>query len=251
MTSENENKSAISQDISQVDPDSSKPVRYHGFADPKVNAKARERSLATRRKRQQKIMDVLPGRTQNLESTELTGQEVEPMADLVSGFTPTIIQMQVLAVALSMEHGDSMRHWFKVIGHNRNTWYHWIKNPLFVEWWNKAWEKGLTQYRSEWIAIGLKNMAIDKDYWKEMGSRIFDFIPKIAVKEEKTEDEEKLTKELLDLYTDINKERKMKTVDGEVVEVTPLTDEEQVDKELTELNKHVSDEGDKNASSNA
>jgi len=197
-----------------------------GFSDPEINKKAQEKSLATRRSRKEsKLAKLLEeeAKTENLPAV-VDEKDVESFKDITPGFAPTINQLKVLAVALSLEHGSSIRSWFKAVGLNRNDWYGWIRNPNFVSWWNKSFTKGIEQYRGEWIAIGLKRMnnLLDPNafnYWKNVGEKIFGYISEIKVKQDKTPEEEELVNELLKLVKRENIYGEAKQIDGEVIEI--------------------------------
>jgi len=192
-----------------------------GFNDPETNKKAQEKSLATRRaKKNTQLMKLFDD---DIPPTPVDQLSAESFKELLPGFQPSLAQLKILAVALSLEHGDSIRGWFKAAELNRNDWYIWIRNPDFTTWWNKSFNKGIEQYRGEWVAIGLRRMnSNDPDrfnYWKAVGEKIFGFITELKVKQDKSPEEEQLTKELLELVKDVNMERNMKQVDGEVIDI--------------------------------
>jgi len=192
-----------------------------GFNDPETNKKAQEKSLATRRaKKNTQLMKLFDD---DIPPTPVDQLSAESFKELLPGFQPSLSQLKILAVALSLEHGDSIRGWFKAAELNRNDWYIWIRNPDFTTWWNKSFNKGIEQYRGEWVAIGLRRMnSNDPDrfnYWKAVGEKIFGFITELKVKQDKSPEEEQLTKELLELVKDVNMERNMKQVDGEVIDI--------------------------------
>jgi len=215
-----------------------------GFDNPEVRKKAMEESLKTRnRNRTSKFATLVEGEKDSDENLPVAvgEKDVESLRDVYPGFMPSISQLQILAIALSLDHGDSIRGWFKAAGQNRNEWYYWLKNPEFIAWWNKAFIKGIEQYRSEWLAIGLRRMnSNDPDrfnYWKNVGEKIFGFVAELKLKTDKSPEEEELTKELLELVKDVNKERNMKQIDGQVIDVVQLSkDVEGVD-EVNETKK--------------
>ena len=75
-----------------------------GFNDPETNKKAQEKSLATRRgKKNNQLMklfddDIIP--------TPVDQLSAESFKELLPGFQPSLSQLKILAVALSLEHGD-------------------------------------------------------------------------------------------------------------------------------------------------
>lgn len=197
-----------------------------GFDNPEVRKKAMEESLKTRNRNRTAKFDTLLEKKDSDENLPVTVSEkdVESLKSIYPGFMPSLAQLQILAIALSLDHGDTIRGWFKAAGLNRNTWYEWLKNPEFIAWWNKAFIKGIEQYRSEWLAIGIRRMnSNDPDrfnYWKNVGEKIFGFVAELKLKTDKSPEEEELTKELLELVKGVNIERGMKQIDGEVIDVT-------------------------------
>ena len=80
-------------------------------------------------------------------------------------FQPTGPQIQVLCVYLeSMANCErldavSPTDMLAPLKRDKSNWYHWIKNPAFLNWWNKAIEEyfsghGLTEVHQA-IATGL------------------------------------------------------------------------------------------------
>ena len=123
----------------------------------------------------------------------------------VPGFVPTRSMVRLLEAAITSDK-CSKKDWCDRAGIPRSTMYMWTKNPLFVEWFNKCYEQAVLQYRSEWIAIGLKKMRDDFNYWKAMGEKVFGFLEKVSVKHEteKSELEKELDRELYQLITGMN-----------------------------------------------
>lgn len=154
--------------------ESERPVGKPGFLDPDVRKRAMERSLAVRR-------GEVPAE-----------QKVE--------FVPSKNQLSILRIALDLDSGDSVRGWFAKAGINRGAWFEWNKDPQFREWWKKEFAEGIKEYETKWVLIGLKKMSKDFRYWNEIGKKIFGFIDKVAIKEEKSPEEQALVRELLDLF---------------------------------------------------
>jgi len=212
-----------------------------GFNNPETRKKAMEASLNTRnRNRETKFGNILKDNPDNL-PVLVSEKDVESLKDIHPGFIPSVSQLQILAIALSLDHGDSIREWFRAAGLNRNSWYYWLSNPGFVVWWNKAFLRGIEQYRSEWISIGLKRMnSNDPDrfnYWKNVGEKIFGFIAELKVKTDKSPEEEELTKELLELVSGINQDKNMKQIDGQVIDVEQLSKDVEGVEEINETKK--------------
>src|SRR3990172_7305812 len=146
--------------------------RGPGFLDPEVRKRAMEASLAKRR-------GLVPTSPKD--------------------FVPSKNMLQILRIALELDSGDSVRGWFAKAGLNRGSWFVWQENPAFKTWWKKEFAEGVKEYETKWILTGLKKMTKDFRYWNEMGKKIFGFIDKIAIKEEKSPEEEILYTELLGL----------------------------------------------------
>lgn len=51
---------------------------------------------------------------------------------------------------------------------DRSTWYLWIKNPKFVDWYDTEYSKGLKANRWKLNAIGMKRAKNDHKYWQDM-----------------------------------------------------------------------------------
>jgi hypothetical protein len=160
------------------------PVKQPGFMDPEVRKRAMEQSLAVRR-------GEVP-------------EKVQP-------FQPSKSMLRILEIALQLDSGDSVRGWFAKAGLSRGAWFEWQKNPQFREWWKKEFAEGVKEYETKWILIGLKKMSKDFRYWNEVGKKIFGFIDKIAVKEEKSPEEQALYAELLGL---IQSYKGVKNIEG-------------------------------------
>jgi hypothetical protein len=154
----------------EIDPE--KLNHVPGFLDPEVRKRAQEKSLAVRR-------GEVPAKP-------------EP-------FLPSKNMLTILKIALDLDSGDSVRGWFAKAGLSRDAWFRWQENPEFRAWWKKEFMDGVKEYESKWILIGLKKMSKDFRYWNEIGKKIYGFIDKIAVKEEKSPEEAALYTELLGL----------------------------------------------------
>ena len=155
-----------------------------GFLNPEVRKRAMEQSLAVRR-----------------------GE----VPDKIPAFQPSKSMLRILEIALQLDSGDSVRGWFAKAGLNRGAWFEWQKHPEFRDWWKQSFALGVKEYETQWILIGLKRMTKDFRYWNEIGKKIFGFIDKIAVKEEKSPEEQALVQELLGL---IQSYKGVKTIEG-------------------------------------
>ena len=162
-----------SEEPAFVTPSEASEVGKPGFLDPEIRKRAMAQSLAVRR-----------------------GE----VPDKIPPFQPSKSMLRILEIALQLDSGDSVRGWFAKAGLARGAWFEWQKNPAFREWWKKEFAEGIKEYETKWILIGLKKMNKDFRYWNEVGKKIFGFIDKITVKEEKSPEEAALYTELLGLF---------------------------------------------------
>ena len=185
-SSRTDNNIGTENKVSEQEPNLEKLKRGPGFQNPEVRERAMKNSQATRAR---------------LQEGNLTHLSVDSVASYAEdgSFTPTKDMVRVLAVALNIDSGNKIKSWFQTIGLHRNTWYAWQKIEGFPEWWNRAYMKGLETYSSEWIKIGIKKMHKDVKYWLAMGKLAFGFIEKVAVKTEKTPDEQVITNQILQI----------------------------------------------------
>jgi hypothetical protein len=165
-------ESLVSEEPLELIEESHELHRGPGFLDPEVRKRAMEASLAKRR-------GLVPASPKD--------------------FVPSKNMLQILRIALELDSGDSVRGWFAKAGLNRGSWFTWQENPAFRVWWKKEFAEGVKEYETKWILTGLKKMTKDFRYWNEMGKKIFGFIDKIAIKEEKSPEEAALYTELLGL----------------------------------------------------
>ena len=205
-------------------PNLEKLNRSVGFQNKKVREKAMKNSQATRSR---------------IKEGNLTPISIEGVAAYAEdgSFTPTKDMVRVLAVALNIDSGNKIKGWFGDVGLHRNTWYAWQKIDGFSEWWERAYMKGLTTYSSEWIKIGIKKMHKDVKYWLAMGKLAFGFIEKVAIKNEKTPEEEELTNQLLKLVIGTNKLRDLQDA-SKTITLSP--------EDIKELNEDFTEERNEN-----
>jgi hypothetical protein len=82
-------------------------------------------------------------------------------------------------------------------------------------------------YTSEWLITGFKRMRKDDangyKYWHDVGERILGYIQKVEVKETKTPEEDQLTKELLELISNVNAAVPKKLEKAEVIDISEET----------------------------
>jgi len=201
--------------------------KNYGFSDPATLKKAMAASAITRRK----------GKTDEL-SMPFKPEEYTKLAEQgCEDFEPTVNMLLVLRHALSLDAGTSRRSWFAKAGVHRNTWYEWIKVPGFSEWWKQSIIKGFKDYEGEWVSIGVRKMRKDTKTWIAMGELFFKYAKTLEVKDNKSPEEEALTKELMELVTGMNLERKSKIIElvKEDTETNGVrTSKEEIQKEITE-----------------
>ena len=83
-------------------------------------------------------------------------------------FEPTPSMIKWLDSAMKLGYMASITDVSRESKVERTNWYKWIENPLFVEWWNKLWQKHLHSQRWKLDAIGMKKAESDYQYWKDM-----------------------------------------------------------------------------------
>lgn len=207
--------------------------RNYGFSDPATLQKAMAASAITRRK----------GKTDEL-SMPFKPEDYKQIAEQgYEDFEPTVNMLLVLRHALSLDAGTSRRSWFAKAGVHRNTWYEWIRVPGFSEWWKQSIIKGFKDYEGEWVSIGVRKMRKDTKTWIAMGELFFKYAKTLEVKDNKSPEEETLTKELMELVTGMNLERKSKII--ELVK-EPLDQEEITESQFELLKDELNKEGEIN-----
>ena len=206
--------------------------KNYGFSDPATLKKAMAASAITRRK----------GKTDEL-SMPFKPEEYTKLAEQgYEDFEPTVNMLLVLRHALSLDAGTSRRSWFAKAGVHRNTWYEWIRVTGFSEWWKQSIIKGFKDYEGEWVSIGVRKMRKDTKTWIAMGELFFKYAKTLEVKDNKSPEEETLTKELMELVTGMNLERKSKIIEL----VKEPSDQEEITESQFELLKDEFKEGEVN-----
>lgn len=85
-------------------------------------------------------------------------------------FRPSAKQEKWLDTAISLET-DEITKIAEECEIDRTTWYHWLKTPGFIDWFNAEWDKRLKGHAWKLDAIGMKNAKRDFNYWKGMMQR--------------------------------------------------------------------------------
>lgn len=143
-------------------------------------------------------------------------------------FYPTKNMWIVLRVALDPESGDTPAHWMRIVGVSRSVWYQWKQIAGFLEWWKSEWDKGIMEFRQDWIRIGLRRMrssGMDAyKYWAAMGEKVFGYVQKLDLKVDKSPEEKALIEELQKIFLSQKKLSLARIVDAEatVVEDDPI-----------------------------
>jgi hypothetical protein len=86
-------------------------------------------------------------------------------------FEPTPLMLKWLDTAIDLGYTASITDVAEASEINRGTWYLWVKDPKFVEWWDSQWQKYLTLNRWKLDAIGMKQAERNFDYWHDMMER--------------------------------------------------------------------------------
>lgn len=86
-------------------------------------------------------------------------------------FQPTPHMIVWLDAALKSET-DEIAVIAKNCNMSRNSWYRWVRNPKFIEWFDAEWDKKIKSYAWKLDAIGMKNAKRDYNYWKAMQHRV-------------------------------------------------------------------------------
>lgn len=182
-----------------------------GFHNPEVKKKAEAASKEALKQR---------GSTSYLVTQEPDYKKY--VGHTVDTFRPTKNMLEVMAIALTFE-STRISEWMKEAGLSRVAWYGWVRIPGFKEWWNSNFQTAVKSYENEWLTIGIKKMRLDFRYWESMGEKLFGYIKQLKVEKTGSEDENKLTSELLKLFESVNAERGARPIKipGEVIELTP------------------------------
>jgi len=92
-------------------------------------------------------------------------------------FKPTKKMMKWMFTTFELGYDASLTQIAEESGLSRDSWYKWLNNPGFVEWWDGQWQQLLRQNRWKLDAIGLKNAKDKYSYWKDMMNRTGNTIP--------------------------------------------------------------------------
>lgn len=95
-------------------------------------------------------------------------------------FKPTKHMVKWLDEAMKLGHTASITEVAEKSGVDRTTWYSWVKNPLFVEWWDFQWKQHLKINRWKLDSIGMKKAQSDYAYWKDMMERVGNIKPQAS-----------------------------------------------------------------------
>ena len=60
----------------------------------------------------------------------------------------------------------------RISGIAESTYYRWIKQPGFIEWFDNEWNKLLKIHAWQLDIIGMKNAKRDFKYWEAMQKRV-------------------------------------------------------------------------------
>lgn len=95
---------------------------------------------------------------------ELQQQSTDPP----KAFEPTKTMEKWLEAALELGHAATITEIAESSGVDRTTWYVWLKDPAFVEWWDSQWQQFLKVNRWRLDSIGMKQAERNYDYWRTM-----------------------------------------------------------------------------------
>jgi len=86
-------------------------------------------------------------------------------------YKPSANQEKWIDIAIQMET-DEIKAIAEACDIDRTTWYQWLKQDGFIEWFNTEWDKRLRGHAWRLDVIGLKNAKKDFNYWKSMQKRV-------------------------------------------------------------------------------
>lgn len=86
-------------------------------------------------------------------------------------FQPTPHMKVWLDTAMQLE-SDSITDIAEACNISRKTWYDWINNPEFINWFNTTWNERLRGHAWKLDVIGMKQGKRDFNYWKAMQQRV-------------------------------------------------------------------------------
>lgn len=83
-------------------------------------------------------------------------------------FTPTTLQIKWLHAASDCSVDPTITAIADAIDCDRSNWYKWNKDPEFVEWWNREWERVMCNSVWRLDKIGMRKASEDFRYWKAL-----------------------------------------------------------------------------------
>lgn len=83
-------------------------------------------------------------------------------------FEPTDRQLALLRARLDVEIKPTITAECKEAGIDRGTYYDWMKNPDFVEWFNNAWKESQKKLESWLDKVGYLKAMKDFRYWEAL-----------------------------------------------------------------------------------
>lgn len=94
-------------------------------------------------------------------------------------FKPTKKMRDLIKVMLDPEVKPTITAFCSGASINRQTYYNWFDNPVFVEWFNKEWDMAMAKQVSWLDRVGLTKSVVDFRYWEAMQMKYGKFKRKI------------------------------------------------------------------------
>ena len=91
--------------------------------------------------------------------------------DEAKPYEPTLTMIKWFETALELGHTATISEIAEKSGVDRTTWYVWLKDPQFVEWWDGQWQQYLRVNRWKLDSMGMKQAERNYDYWHTMMER--------------------------------------------------------------------------------
>lgn len=88
--------------------------------------------------------------------------------NLDTPFKPTENMIKFLRAKLDVEVSPTITAECEAAGIDRGTYYRWIEDARFVEWFNKEWELAMTKQVSWLDKVGLMKAPKDFRYWEAL-----------------------------------------------------------------------------------
>lgn len=101
----------------------------------------------------------------------MSENNLQESTEIKEVFEPTKMMLKWLDTAFDLGYTASISEVARESGVDRTTWYLWVKDQKFVEWWDSQWQKYLTLNRWKLDAIGMKQAERNFDYWHDMMER--------------------------------------------------------------------------------